>query len=93
MVRFGLHAASSLIVGEGGIPFPTYSVQDFNLFRALRWTGKFKNDVVNVFVTVFHLIRFLGLFPTIREFIEGGSKNVTVLTLVRACSRLISIQD
>ena len=39
---------------------------------------------VNVFVTIFHLIRFPRLFLTIREFIVGGSKSVTVLTLVRA---------
>ena len=45
MVRFGLQAASSLIFGEGGIAFPFCSVRDFNLFRALRWTGKLKNDV------------------------------------------------
>ena len=45
MVRFGLQAASSLILGEGGIAFPFCSVRDFNLFRALRWTGKLKNDV------------------------------------------------
>ena len=28
MARFGLHAASSLIWGEGGISVPFYSVQD-----------------------------------------------------------------
>ena len=46
--------------------------------------GSWKMTWVNVFVTVFHLIRFPRLFPTIREFIGGGSKNVRVLTLVRA---------
>ena len=45
MVRFGLHEASSSIFGEGGIASPFYSVQDFNLFRGFRWTGKLKNDV------------------------------------------------
>jgi len=44
MVRFGLHAALSSIFLEGRIAFPFYSVPDFNLFQALRWTGKLKNN-------------------------------------------------
>ena len=63
MVRFGLQAASSLILGEGGIAFLHFVLSEIlTCSGLLGGRGSWKMTWVNVFGTVFHLTRFPRLF-------------------------------